>query len=102
MAEAAAQSPSSSLPKRDLAEAAPAQRAADQAGGGSGSVVLPPDGGFAPGQRNRKIERSVGLELEMPVDQMARVAEQVTAVTNRHGGLRAELVRLHRRGLRRR
>ena len=49
-------------------------------------MPLPPDGGFAPGQRNRKIERSVGLELEMPVDQMARVAEQVTTVTNRHGG----------------
>ncbi len=47
---------------------------------------IPPDGGFAPGQRNRKIERSIGLELEMPVDQMARVAEQVTTVTNRHGG----------------
>ena len=59
----------------------------DKAGSGSGSaVVLPPDGGFAPGQRNRKIERSIGLELEMPVDQMARVAEQVTTVTNRHGG----------------
>ena len=26
------------------------------------------------------------LELEMPVDEMARVAEQVTTVTNRHGG----------------
>jgi hypothetical protein len=63
------------------------QRAADQAASSGGSAVpLPPDGGFAPGQRNRKIERSVGLELEMPVDQMARVAEQVTTVTNRHGG----------------
>jgi hypothetical protein len=56
------------------------------ADGGASSVVLPPSGGFAPGQRNRKIERSIGLELEMPVDQMARVAEQVTTVTNRHGG----------------
>ena len=63
------------------------QRAADQAASSGGPAVpLPPDGGFAPGQRNRKIERSVGLELEMPVDQMARVAEQVTTVTNRHGG----------------
>jgi hypothetical protein len=63
------------------------QRAADQAGASSGkAVILPPDGGFAPGQRNRKIERSIALELEMPVDQMARVAEQVTTVTNRHGG----------------
>jgi hypothetical protein len=78
--------PAVDAPKRDLAEAAPAQRAAEQAGGGSDSLVLPPDNGFAPGQRNRKIERSVGLELEMPVDQMARVADQVTTVTNRHGG----------------
>ena len=69
-----------------LAGAPPAQRAADQAGGSASGVVLPPDSGFAPGQRNRKIERSVGLELDMPVDEMARVAEQVTAVTNRHGG----------------
>jgi hypothetical protein len=73
---------------RDRVLPAPgAQRAADQAASGSEpAVVLPPDGGFAPGQRNRKIERSIALELEMPVDQMARVAEQVTAVTNRHGG----------------
>ena len=63
------------------------ERAADQAAGKSAPAVsLPPDGGFAPGQRNRKIERTIGLELEMPVDQMARVAEQVTTVTNRHGG----------------
>lgn len=43
-------------------------------------------GGFAPGRSDRRIERSVSLELAMPVDEMARVAEQVTAVTNRHGG----------------
>jgi hypothetical protein len=78
--------PAIEAPKRALAGTPSAERAADQAGGGSAGVVLPPDGGFAPGQRNRKIERSVGLELEMPVDQMARVAEQVTSVTNRHGG----------------
>ena len=61
--------------------------AADQAASSDGrAVALPPDGGFAPGQRTRKIERSIGLELEMPVDQMTRVAEQVTTVTNRHGG----------------
>jgi hypothetical protein len=78
--------PAIEAPKRALAGTPSAQRAADQAGGGSAGVVVPPDGGFAPGQRNRKIERSVGLELEMPVDEMARVAEQVTTVTNRHGG----------------
>jgi hypothetical protein len=61
--------------------------AADQTSGGSSpAIVLPPDGGFAPGERNRRIERSIGLELEMPVDKMARVAEQVTTVTNRYGG----------------
>ena len=48
---------------------------------------LPPaQRGFVPGRSDRKIERSIGLELEMPVDEMARVAEQVTTVTNRHGG----------------
>jgi Domain of unknown function (DUF4349) len=73
------------LPDRVLGGAG-ALRAADKAADSAPAVVLPPDSGFAPGQRNRKIERSIGLELEMPVDQMARVAEQVTTVTNRHGG----------------
>ncbi len=50
------------------------------------SMARRADPGFVPGRSDRKIERSVGLELEMPVDEMARVAEQVTAVTNRHGG----------------
>jgi hypothetical protein len=59
------------------------RRAADLGGG----LVLPPSQrGFVPGRSDRKIERSIGLELEMPVDEMARVAEQVTTVTNRHGG----------------
>ena len=61
---------------------------ADEALAGSPPrVAIPPSGrGFAPGRSDRRIERSVALELEMPVDEMARVAEQVTAVTNRHGG----------------
>jgi len=55
--------------------------------GSSPGVALPPSGrGFAPGRSDRKIERTIALELEMPVDEMARVAEQVTTVTNRHGG----------------
>ena len=63
------------------------ERASDQAAlSKAPAVSVPPADGFAPGQRNRKIERSIGLELEMPVDEMARVAEQVTTVTNRHGG----------------
>jgi hypothetical protein len=69
---------------------------ADGSGGGAASqalsgdsalpIVPPSGGGFSPGRSDRKIERSVALELEMPVDQMARVAEEVTTVTNRHGG----------------
>ena len=53
---------------------------------GSGVVLPPPQRGFVPGRSDRKIERSIALELEMPVDKMARVADQVTTVTNRHGG----------------
>jgi hypothetical protein len=41
---------------------------------------------FVPGQPNRKIERSYALDLDVPLDDMARVADQVTAVTYRHGG----------------
>jgi hypothetical protein len=63
----------------------------DRAQGGDTATVapappLPPDGGFAPGQRDRKIERSFALELDVPLDQMARVADGVTTVANRHGG----------------
>jgi len=58
--------------------------AADE--GGSVAVLPAQPDGFVPGRRDRKIERSIALELEMPVDRMARVAEQVTEVTNRHGG----------------
>jgi hypothetical protein len=57
---------------------------------GAGAVVAPDAPlaakGFAPGQRNRKIERSFSLELGVPVDEMTRVAGEVTEVTNRHGG----------------
>jgi Domain of unknown function (DUF4349) len=77
-------------PPQDAAKAQTLQRnsgsqaAVDR---GAGVVPLPPgDGGFAPGRRDRKIERAISLELEMPLDEMARVAEQVTTVTNRHGG----------------
>ena len=65
--------------------------AVGRAGGAeSGGSVAPtpavPGTGFAPGQPNRRIERSVSLELDVPADEMARVAEDVTAVTGRHGG----------------
>jgi hypothetical protein len=51
------------------------------------SLLVPPAGrGFAPGRSDRKIERSFEMELETPVDDMQRVADEVTTVTNRHGG----------------
>jgi hypothetical protein len=62
-----------------------AERAPDAAGDRA-IAPEPPSGRFAPGQSQRKIERSIGLELEAPVDELARVADQVTSVTNRHGG----------------
>jgi hypothetical protein len=63
-----------------------AEQAAPDAGAGRAIAPAPPSGGFAPGQSERRIERSIGLELEAPVDELARVADQVTSVTNRHGG----------------
>jgi hypothetical protein len=67
-----------------------APNAAESAPAGAGSAVTvapgPPPERFAPGQSNRRIERSIGLELEAPVDELQRVADQVTSVTNRHGG----------------
>ena len=41
---------------------------------------------FAPAQPNRKIERSFSLDLDVPLEDMAKVADQVTAVAYRHGG----------------
>jgi Domain of unknown function (DUF4349) len=67
-------------------EAAPGDQAAAGSGSSQAIAPVPPGDGFAPGQRTRKIERSIGLELEAPVDELARVAERVTTVTNRHGG----------------
>jgi hypothetical protein len=68
--------------------AAKSGQSADRAlGRSSPGVALPPSPrGFAPGRSDRKIERTISLELEMAVDEMSRVAEQVTTVTNRHGG----------------
>jgi hypothetical protein len=67
-------------------------------GGGDDAAVvpsqpLPRDGGFAPGQGNRKIERSIAMTLEAPEDQVAEVADGVTRTTGRYGGfvLRSDL-----------
>ena len=74
---------------------APAQEQAlksehSRGGSAADSAVVPSSpggsGGFVPGRGDRRIERSVALELAAPVDRMERLAEQVTAVTNRFGG----------------
>lgn len=67
-------------------DAAPELQAVPGAGSTQAIAPAPPGGGFAPRERARKIERSIGLELEAAADELARVADQVTAVTNRHGG----------------
>jgi hypothetical protein len=68
-----------------------AEPAIDEPAPRSGDSMLAPaepprDGGFVPEQANRRIERSFSLELEVPTDELTRVANGVTAVTNRHGG----------------
>ena len=81
-------------PEGDQGKGGGGSVAAPQSSGGrAGSGVAPaepvpvPRGGrFAPGHTGRRIERSISLDLEVPLDEMAQVAEDVTEVTNRHGG----------------
>jgi len=78
------------------------EQSADDAGGGgaesdraapSTSAPPAPGGGFAPGRRDRKIERSIAMTLTAPEDEITKVADGVNRVTARHGGfvLRSEL-----------
>jgi Domain of unknown function (DUF4349) len=71
---------------QEVAPGAAQSQAAD-----SGPAALPAPRpatgqGFAPGRRARKIERTISLELESPADELAQVADRVTAVTGRFGG----------------
>jgi hypothetical protein len=61
------------------------------------AALAPPDGGavarsfprrrgFAPGVRDRRIERSATLTLAAPTDRLDRTAADVAAVTRRYGG----------------
>ena len=85
----------------DARRGAPRPPTTSPPGSAAPAVVLPPaDRGFAPGRSQRKIERTVGLELEMPLDEMARVAEQVTDGHEPPRRLRAHLLGLDRRGRR--
>jgi hypothetical protein len=55
--------------------------------GGAGAIAPPsPGGGFAPGRSNRKVERSISMTLEAPDEEIPALAQDVTRVTNRHGG----------------
>jgi hypothetical protein len=51
---------------------------------------LPPPprerGGFAPGRSDRKVERTISMTLEAPNKEIPALAQDVTRVTNRHGG----------------
>ena len=66
-----------------------AQPDAPQSATGSGAgAIAPPSsgGGFAPGRSNRKVERSISMTLEAPDEEIPALAQDVTQVTNRHGG----------------
>jgi hypothetical protein len=43
-------------------------------------------GGFAPGRSDRRVERSISMTLEAPHEEIPALAQDVTQVTNRHGG----------------
>ncbi|HEV3376389.1 MAG TPA: DUF4349 domain-containing protein, partial [Thermoleophilaceae bacterium] len=54
------------------------------------SAIAPPGpargGGFAPGRSDRKVERTISMTLEAPDEEVPALAQDVTEVTNRHGG----------------
>jgi Domain of unknown function (DUF4349) len=53
------------------------------------SAIAPPPGrpgGFAPDRSDRKVERSISMTLEAPNEEIPALAQDVTRVTNRHGG----------------
>ena len=59
-----------------------------QPDGAQSSIAPPPRGagGFAPGRSDRKVERTISMTLESPNEQIPALAQDVTRVTNRHGG----------------
>jgi len=84
-----AEAPSAGGDSGGRAEAAPDASATD-------SLSQPPierGTGFAPGRRERRIERSISMTLMAPDDEIPQAADDVNRVTARHGGfvLRSEL-----------
>ena len=76
-------------------ESAPDASAADSGSGGEGALAAPPleEPGFAPQQRQRRIERSIAMTLTAPDDEIPSLADGVSRVAARNGGfvLRSEL-----------
>jgi hypothetical protein len=74
------------------AEAAPRTLQAPDVAAGKSIGIVPPQpplgrgGNFAPGRRDRHIERSASLNLAAPGDELDRVADRVAVVTDRYGG----------------
>ena len=65
------------------------KRSSDASGGQVSILPLPPrpgGGNFVPGRNERRIERAASLTLAAPGEQLDRVADRVTAVTDRYGG----------------
>ena len=67
-------------------------------GAGRGIAPAPPSGGFAPGRATARSSARSALELEAPVDELARVADHVTERDRTPRRLRAQLLVLDRRG----
>jgi Domain of unknown function (DUF4349) len=89
----AAPSEKRSMPPAGSSEPAPGRDRAglpQESGPGGDAMTVPPQrpgsGGFAPGARERRIERSASLTLTAPVDRLERVGDGVVAVTDRYGG----------------
>ena len=60
-------------------------------GAASGAEALrraapPGPSGFAPGTPRRRVERTISMTLEAPDAEIPRVGQEITQVTNRHGG----------------
>jgi Domain of unknown function (DUF4349) len=65
------------------------RRALGKAAGDVSILPLPPQpggGNFVPGRDERRIERAASLTLAAPGDELDRMADRVTLVTDRHGG----------------
>ena len=74
-------------PSQAARKAAPAIQPV-QPDGAQPSIAPPPGGraGFEPGRSDRKVERTISMTLEAPNQEIPALAQDVTRVTNRHGG----------------